>query len=198
MRVIATALTLITCAILIAACGGGSSAPVIGPYEAVEPGVGPGAGGKVEALAKDDVERRLVAAPLPPGSREVAELPASLELEGAPFVPATPDLAEAHALFVVPMELQRALAWIRSHPPENVTPERLESGGGTDSGLASQTVGFSWPEPGALGERELYETVVARPGGGSALLLDAQVTWGDAGTTAAGESAPGAEADEAE
>jgi hypothetical protein len=198
MRAIAAALALIACALLLAACGGGSSAPVIGPDEAVEPGVGPGAGDKVEALAKDDVERRLVAAPLPPGSREVAELPASFELEGAPFVPVTPDLVEAHALFVVPMELPRALAWIRSHPPENVTPERLESGGGTDSGLASQTLGFSWPEPGALGERELYETVVARPGGGSALRLDAQVTWGDAGTTAAGESAPGAEADEAE
>jgi hypothetical protein len=193
----AAALTLVAVALVLAACGGGSSTPApIGPDEAVEPGVGPGTGGKVEALAKDDVERRLAAAPLPPGTRRVAELPASFELEGAPFVPETPDLVEAHALFVVPMELPRALAWIRSHPPENVTPERLESGGGTDSGLASQTLGFSWPEPGALRERELYETVVARPGGGSALRLDAQVTWGEAGATAAGESAPGAEAGE--
>jgi hypothetical protein len=194
MRAIATVVALIVASLALAACGGSSTPPQIGPDEAVELGKGPGTGGETERRAEDDVARRLAAAPLPPGAHAVGELPASSELGGPPFEPETPDLIGAHSLFLMPMELPRALAWIRSHPPAEVTPERLESGGATDAGLASQTIGFSWADRGPLRERELYETVVARPGGGSALRLDSQATWGEAGTIATGESAPGAEA----
>jgi hypothetical protein len=173
-------LLALACAALLAACGGSSPGAAVG---------GPGNGGKAEELAKQDVERRVAAALLPPGTHGDDGLSASYELEAAPFEPVTPNLVEAHAVFVTDLDLPRACAWIRAHPPAGVTPERLESGGATGTGHSSQTIGFSWNWRGPLRERELYETVVARAGGGSALGLDAQATWGEAGLSAPGESA---------
>ena len=144
--------------------------------------VGPAeAGSRAARAAGRDAIHRLQTAPLPPRTHAVTQLPASLQLNGAPFVPDTPNLVDEHSLFVTALRPSKTFAWFKSHPPPKAGSQRLTSTGAKPS---SRVLGFRWGDSRLVEERALYVTLVGRPGGGAAIRIDSQATWGDAGTTA--------------
>jgi hypothetical protein len=128
-----------------------------------------------EQRAAEDAARRLREAPRPPGSRPFPGTPKDGELREAPFAPATPNLVDRGAVFTTPLDLDRAYAWFKAHPPTNTRPT-LFSSGGVNGKVTARTVGFDWGEIPMVRERELYATVVPRPHG-SAFRIDAQAVW---------------------
>jgi hypothetical protein len=136
-------------------------------------------------LAERDVAERLAAAPLPPGTERVDSLPKSLDLDGPGQEPATPNLVDRGAQYVSSLSPTKALAWFEAHPPT----DSARTGGGTTAtfggGVVEQEVEDSWPDLPAVRERKLLVAVAGRPGGGSAIRLDAQAVWAKPHPTAA-------------
>jgi hypothetical protein len=137
------------------------------------------AASKAKRAAKRDAIHRLETAPLRSQTHAVSRLPASLGLNEAPFAPATPNLVDEHALFVTTLGPSQAFAWFKSHPPPQAGAQRLISTGAKPS---SRVLGFIWGDS-RVKERALYVTLIGRARG-SAIRIDAQATWGDAGEIA--------------
>jgi hypothetical protein len=127
-------------------------------------------------LAERDVARRLADAPLPPGAGRVTSLPRSLHLDGPGQKPATPNLAERGTEYVTSMDASQALAWFKAHPPARAK-ESGTSTLGSKGKVLREEVSFRWGELPAVRERALLVAVAARPGGGTAVRIDAQAVW---------------------
>jgi hypothetical protein len=140
-----------------------------------------GAASKASRAAKRDAAHRLDTTPLPPRTHTVPQLPASLGLNGAPFAPATPNLVDEHSLLLTVLGPKNAFAWFKSHPPPKAGAGQLFSRGVNNS---SRVIGFRWGNSPLVEERALYVTVIGRSGGGTAIRIDSQATWGDKGETA--------------
>jgi len=128
-----------------------------------------------EAAAQIDVASLLAELSLPPGSSESASEPAEDDsLLSDPFEsPATPNLVDEHAWWLVPTTPAEALAYVCAHLPAGTT--RSSSGGRLTGPNVpeNESDGFSVPgSPGNLAIR-----VVRLPNGSTALRADAQVVW---------------------
>jgi hypothetical protein len=98
--------------------------------------IGNGSGSKAATprqLAEREAAERLAAAPLPPGSRRVDELPAALDPAASSGKPKAPDVVSRVAGFATPMSVAEARAWFAAHPSAGITATvaRRPEGGAT-------------------------------------------------------------------
>jgi hypothetical protein len=89
--------------------------------------------------------------------------------------PGTPNLAKAHAWWVVPGTPAAAISFIRAHPPAG--SRLIESGSGT-AGRPYQMVGYGWPARlHILATRWLVVEAVSLGDDRTALRADGEVVW---------------------
>jgi hypothetical protein len=124
-----------------------------------------------------DARRRLRSFVPPPESRRVPALPKSLRLRGPGIRPASPRYVDVHAFWVSAESVEAVRSYLETHTPpgsrHSITSEAANRGG-----VYRWDYGYSWPElPNVADDRELLAGVVARPGGGSAIRVDAQATY---------------------
>ncbi len=172
---------VVAAALLLAGCGGGSQSTVETGNSMGMPAPSPAhrklssvamtrrAEAQARRLAVGDARRRLAAASLPPDSSRVAGLPKSLGLDYSGREPEQPNLVTRHALYVTSVDEAEALAWFRSHPPAGVAETRGHSEG---------EYIFTFPNlESRVTDRWLTLTTAPRPGGGTAMRVEAQGYW---------------------
>jgi hypothetical protein len=184
MRAIAAALALLSCVLLLTACGSGSATTI---ETGESKGIGrPGtplkqrladeerAGARTARhFAERDAAQRLGETPIPPGAHPVRHLPKSLGLDGVGIRPATPDFVTRSALYVSPRRPTEVIDWFEAHPPPRVAKLAMDSQGG-----ASVEHAFTFGDlKGKVSQRWLTVDAVERSGGGSAIRLDSQGVW---------------------
>jgi hypothetical protein len=116
---------------------------------------------------------------LPAGATPSASEPAGDDgrLASSDTGPATPNLVDDHAWWVLPGAPAQALTYIRAHPPAGSTLTGTDSGS-TRGVITSESLTFGWPPiTGVLDTRQLSITAVALPGAITGLRADAQVVW---------------------
>jgi hypothetical protein len=94
-------------------------------------------------------------------------------LANPPSVPATPNLVDAHAWWIVPGAPAAVIAYVRAHPPHGSTcaPSFMPT-------ATSVTDECSVPDvPGVLTEGTLLVLATPLPGGATGLRVDAQEVW---------------------
>jgi hypothetical protein len=124
------------------------------------------------AAARADAAQLLTRLSLPPGSTPSAGAPAAGLADPAIGPPATPNVVDEHAWWVVPGPPAAALAYVDSHRPAGSQPA------GTGSGNDVTSHEFAWfPVAGVLATRELVVAVAALPDGSTGLRADSQVVW---------------------
>jgi hypothetical protein len=142
-----------------------------------------------EHLAQNDAASLLALLTLPSGAVQSAGEPAGDgdHLADPSERPATPNLVDEHAWWIVPLRRTETIAFIHAHPPLGAK----SSGGGdagkgrvvTDGQPGVGNVEYEWegfgfpPVEGALAQRSLIVTAVQLPGGSSGVRADAQVVW---------------------
>lgn len=120
-----------------------------------------------KAAAEADAQGLLGFVSLPPSATPEA----AHAQEGPPFVPATPNLVDAHALWIVPGPPSEVLRWVRTHLPTEARSSTRES-------TPELVEGFSWPPVHeVLGERELLLSAERLPNGSTELDAWAEVVW---------------------
>ncbi len=127
--------------------------------------------------AQTDAAARLTALNLPSGAQRSSTEPAGggSGLANSAGTPATPNLVDDHAWWVIPGSPQSVIAYIDAHPPAGSTPS-LSGSGGTPQQVT--ITGFSWPAiTDVLSYRQLVVEAVSLPGGATGLRADAQVQW---------------------
>lgn len=91
--------------------------------------------------------------------------------------PATPNVVDEHAWWVVPGVRADVLAYIDAHPPAGSAPRGVGSGGSYGM-TGSEFQEFVWPPiANVASTRSLVVEVVQLPGGSTGLRADAQVVW---------------------
>jgi hypothetical protein len=133
-----------------------------------------------KAAAEADAHALLAFVVLPAGANEVATPPREAgQLLGAPpFSPATPNLVDEHAIWIVPEPLREALRWVRTHLPAQATSSMsgdVTTGPGVPENEAEAFA--SPPVHGILGSRMILLGAVRLPNGSTALRADAEVVW---------------------
>ncbi len=127
--------------------------------------------------AQTDASARLAALNLPAGAQRSSTEPAGggPALANSAGTPATPNLVDDHAWWVIPGSPQSVIAYIDAHPPAGSTYSLGGSGG---SPQHVTVTGFSWPAiVDVLSYRQLVVEAVTLPGGATGLRADAQVQW---------------------
>jgi trimeric autotransporter adhesin len=173
-----TAVTAAACALLLAGCASAT----------VDPGAAPGAASSSAAAAStshaqtaaQDADSLFAAFPAPPGATRLTAAPAAVPLLAgvAPVEhPADPNLVQHTEWWTTSQAPAALLAWIKAHPPTGTTADGSStstSSGATDLWIQD----FAAPaQPGVISQRLLEAAVTAAPGGGSALRVDAIVTY---------------------
>lgn len=89
----------------------------------------------------------------------------------------SPDVVDRHSFWTVPAPVTKVLAFVEAHPPGGSQLE--SSGSGSQNGLTtSQFLRFTWtPVQSVLYTRSLSVTLVALPGGSTAIRADAADMW---------------------
>jgi len=132
-----------------------------------------------EASARSDAASLLGELPLPPGASPSPAEPAGDRslLERASTRPATPNLVDDHAWWLVPGRPAAVLAYIEARPPRGAA--KFTSGSLGEPGVTTlEWYAFAWrPVTGVSASRWLLVTVAAMPNGSTALRADAQVVW---------------------
>jgi len=132
-----------------------------------------------EAAAQSDAAALLAGLSLPSGAAQSSTEPAGDDaLLAVPEErPATPNLVDDHAWWVVPDTPTEALASVRAHLPSAAR----RSGEGQSSRPGEPEVvfeTFEWPSiAGVLSQRSLDIAVIPLPNGSTGLRADAQVVW---------------------
>ena len=132
-----------------------------------------------QAAARADAAALLGEVSLPAGATPSASEPAGDDgrLASSDTGPATPNLVDDHAWWVLPGAPAQALTYIRAHPPAGSTLTGTDSGS-TRGVITSESLTFGWPPiTGVLDTRQLSITAVALPGAITGLRADAQVVW---------------------
>jgi hypothetical protein len=127
--------------------------------------------------AQTDASARLAALNLPPGAQRSGTEPAGggSALANSAGTPATPNLVDDHAWWVIPGSPQSVVVYIGAHLPAGSTANLSGSGG---SPQHVTVAGFSWPAvTDVLSYRQLVVEAVSLPGGATGLRADAQVVW---------------------
>ncbi|HYB26030.1 MAG TPA: hypothetical protein VEF89_05410, partial [Solirubrobacteraceae bacterium] len=91
--------------------------------------------------------------------------------------PATPNVVDDRAWWVVPGTTQQVVQYVESHPPPGAKPgfSGTSSGGGKPT---VTTTGFQWPAiPGELSLRWLLVAAVQLQDGSTAVRADSEVVW---------------------
>jgi hypothetical protein len=133
--------------------------------------------GKARGPALADARKRLRSFVPPPGSHRVPSLPKSLNLNGPFSTIGSPNFFDVHDLWVSSEPVESVRAYLAGHNPPGAKGSLSGSEGGRE-GTYRWDYGYDWPElPGVASDREMLVGVVARPGGGSALRVDAQGVW---------------------
>jgi hypothetical protein len=132
-----------------------------------------------QIAARHDAAAHLAALALPSGAVRSAREPAgdNGRLVGPFSEPATPNLVDAHAWWVLSESPASVLQYVEDHPPPGAQPSlaRTISGGGKPSLTG---VGFAWPAlPGRLSGRSLLVEVVRLANGSTGLRADGQAVW---------------------
>lgn len=133
-----------------------------------------------EAAAQTDAQSLLAQLELPSGAEQSADEPSgedSLLARPGSGPPATPNVVDVHAWWLVPDTPKQVLAHIREHLP--VEARHTLSGSLAGSGVPpNETEGFAWPPVAqVLSTRWLVVKVVQLPSGSTALRADAEVVW---------------------
>jgi hypothetical protein len=134
-----------------------------------------------ESAAQSDAGSLLSELPLPSGATQSAIEPAEEDsLLAHPGVgpPATPNVVDDHAWWLVPGAPAEVLAYIREHLPAGAT-RALTSGGLEGPNVPdNEAEAFAWPPiADILAMRWLVVHVVQLPDGSTGLRADAQVVW---------------------
>jgi hypothetical protein len=134
-----------------------------------------------ESAAQSDAGSLLSELPLPSGATQSAIEPAeddSLLAHPGVGPPATPNVVDDHAWWLVPGAPAEVLAYIREHLPAGAT-RALTSGGLKGPNVPdNEAEVFAWPPiADVLGIRWLVVHVVQLPDGSTGLRADAQVVW---------------------
>jgi hypothetical protein len=132
------------------------------------------------AAAQADAESLLAQLELPSGAEQSTGEPAgedSLLARPGSGPPATPNVVDVHAWWLVPDAPKQVLAYIREHLPAEARHALSSSLAG--SGVPpNETEGFAWPPIAqVLSTRQLVVEVVQLPSGSTALRADAEVVW---------------------
>jgi hypothetical protein len=134
-----------------------------------------------ESAAQSDAGSLLSELPLPSGATESAIEPAeddSLLAHPGVGPPATPNVVDDHAWWLVPGAPAEVLAYIREHLPTGAT-RALTSGGLEGPNVPkNEAEAFAWPPIADVSAmRWLVVHVVQLPDGSTGLRADAQVVW---------------------
>jgi len=134
-----------------------------------------------ESAAQSDARSLLSELPLPSGATQSAIEPAgddSLLAQPGAGPPATPNVVDDHAWWLVPGAPAEVLAYIREHLPAGAT-RALTSRGLTGTNVPdNETEAFAWPPIADVSAmRWLVVQVVRLPDGSTGLRADAQVVW---------------------
>ena len=128
--------------------------------------------------ARRDASALLGKVRLPSGALRAPRRPTgALELKGAGFLPATPELVDLHDWWRVPGSMPSVYRWVLNHRPSGSMPSA--TGSYTKGGQAlDQAVEFSFPPvPGVVSLRSLVVNVVSLPGGSAAVRVDGAAVW---------------------
>lgn len=124
-----------------------------------------------------DARRRLRSFVPPPKSHRVPALPKSLQLGGPGLRPGSPRYIDVHEFWVSTESVEAVRSYLETHTPPG-SRHSITSEAGDRGGTYRWDYGYSWPElPNVADNREVLAGVVARPGGGSAIRVDAQATY---------------------
>lgn len=129
-----------------------------------------------ESSAQADAAALLSELPLPPGSGGSSTDPAeaaSLLAGPGSGPPATPNVVDDHAWWLVPGTPSEALAYICAHLPPGTT--RSSSGGGLSGPNIPENTTSGFILPGGAGTLVVWAVRLAN--GSTALRVDAQVVW---------------------
>jgi hypothetical protein len=130
------------------------------------------------AAAQADTAAAIAGLALPPGA-----IPSAVEPAGDGSVlanplsePATPNLVDGHAWWIVPGSPAAAVAYVHAHPPATATCATPAPGGSPS--ISYVTDQCSLPgRAGVLDERALLVVAVQLPDGTTGLRADAQAVW---------------------
>ncbi len=134
-----------------------------------------------ESAAQSDAASLLTELALPASATPSSIEPAgddSLLAHPGVGPPATPNVVDDHAWWIVTGTPAQALAYIRAHLPAG-TKQAVTSGGLSGPNVPeNESEAFAWPPiAGVLGMRWLVVGVVQLPSGTTGLRADAQVVW---------------------
>jgi len=91
--------------------------------------------------------------------------------------PATPNLVDDQAWWIVPETPQEVLAYVGDHPPAGGASDLSGQSIGPGQPTVTDT-GFGWPSvPGQLATRSLVVSVVALQDGSTGVRADSEVVW---------------------
>jgi hypothetical protein len=130
------------------------------------------------AAAQADTAAVIAGLALPPGAIRSAVEPAGdgSVLANPPGVPATPDVVDDHAWWIVPGTPAAVVAYVAAHPPAGATC--AQPGGGDTPSVGYVSDECSLPQvAGVLDERALLVVATRLPGGSTGLRADAQAVW---------------------
>jgi hypothetical protein len=134
-----------------------------------------------EAAAQSDAASLLTELALPAGASLSSVEPAgddSLLAHPGVGPPATPNVVDDHAWWIVPGTPAEVLAYIRAHLPAGTTPAVTDGGLSGPNVPDNESEAFAWPPiAGVLATRWLVVEVVRLPNGSTGLRADAQVVW---------------------
>jgi hypothetical protein len=129
--------------------------------------------------AEDDATGILKLFAVPPGARQVQSAPlvSGGVLKQPIQTPGTPDLVDRAAWLIAPGSPSSVLGWEEGHVPHEFTLNGSATSDGPPGIEPTQSDMFSLPPvAGVLDSRQLIVEVV-RDGSGTAIRVDAQVTW---------------------
>lgn len=163
---------LVVAACLAAAIAGGFSPGAVPAIRAPSVSGPPG-----RAVAREQAASLLASVTVPPGSASSSVEPPgggrALAHPGA--YPATPNLVDDHAWWVVPVKPSAAIAFIQAHPPAG---SKLGFAGAGNTAPGFQLIGFDRGSVvHVLWSRSLVVEVVQLPDGDTGLRADAEVVW---------------------
>jgi hypothetical protein len=134
-----------------------------------------------EAAAQSDAASLLTELALPAGASRSSVEPAgddSLLAQPGVGPPATPNVVDDHAWWIVPGTPAEVLAYIRPHLPAGTTPAVTDGGLSGPNVPDNESDAFAWtPIAGVLATRWLVVEVVQLANGSTGLRADAQVVW---------------------
>jgi len=171
-------------ALTTAGCGA-TPAPATTPARPAQPGR-PSPTGSVAApsltpreRAQDDAAGIIKSFAVPPGARQVHSPPqvSGAVLKSPMQTPGTQDLVDIAAWLIAPGSPSSVLGWEERHVPREFKLDGAATSDGPPGIQPTMTDMFSLPPvDGVLDSRQLLVEVV-RDGAGTAIRVDAQVTW---------------------